>query len=426
MSTNQNANYLMQRAIAAGITDPAGLANFMGQMQVESSGFSRMEESLHYSGSRLLTVFHGRNGIDNITEAERIAAGGPESVADAVYGGHFGLEKLGNTELGDGYKYHGRGFVQLTGRYRYTEYSRLTGLDLVHHPELASERDNAATIAIAYWKEQVVKNHAETSVRDATYYINNGYNGLADRRTAVAEWEQRLQHGNLAGLAQAADSNAHGAHDAVRGAERHPTILHEGSHGEVVTALQTELATLGYTDSHGRALPADGDFGRDTLHAVEAFQRDHGLTANGQVDPRTQAVIQTVVDARKMEASVVCDAPAPLMTFSNPAHPQHEMYAYLKGILPAASEERFCQATAACHVAGINKPEDLSAVHITDTKALFCSDSLFANMAVIDLAKPIPTVQQSLQQVQQFDQQQQLQTQQTLQQQPTQAPVMHR
>ncbi|HEX7348822.1 MAG TPA: hypothetical protein VF264_04140, partial [Rhodanobacteraceae bacterium] len=80
---------------------------------------------------------------------------------------------------------------------------------------------------------------------------------------------------------------------------------------------------------------------------------------------------------------------------------------------------------AACHVAGINKPEDLSAVHITDTKALFCTNSLFANMAEIDLAKPIPTAQQSLQQVQQFDQQQQMQAQRTMQQQPTQGSVMH-
>ncbi len=414
MKPNPNADYLMRRAIAAGITDLAQLANFMGQMQVESRDFTHLEENLHYSGSRLLAVFHGRNGIDDFATADRIAANGPEAVANAVYGGHFGLENLGNTEPGDGYKFRGRGFVHLTGRYRYTEYSRLTGLDLVHHPELASERDNAATIAITYWKQQVVKNHAETSVRDATYYINNGYNGLSDRRSAVAEWEQKLQHATVAGLAQASDSHAraHGARDTGRGAERHATNLHEGSRGDAVRALQGELAQSGHP------IRVDGDFGKETLRAVEAFQHDHGLAVDGKVGPLTQQALQAASRPEPEEMLARGAPPIRSPGFDDPSHPQHAMYAYLQDILPAASDARFCQATAACHSAGIDRPEELSAVHITGSKALFCTNSLFANMAEIDLAEPIPTVQQSMQQVQQFDQQQQMQAEQSMQRRP--------
>lgn len=415
MSVNTQANYLMQRAIAAGITDSHELANFMGQMQVESGNFSRMEENLHYSGSRLLTVFRGRNSIDDIATADRIAAGGPESVANAVYGGRWG-ESMGNVEPGDGYKYRGRGFIQLTGKDRYAEYSRLTRIDLVDHPELASEPDNAATIAIAYWKEQVVKNNAQSSVRDATYRINNGYNGLADRRTAVAEWEQRLRHGNVAGLAQTAVPPTHdrGAHNADRGADHYPIALHEGSRGDVVRTLQGELAQSGYP------LRADGAFGKETLHAVEAFQRDHRLTVDGRVGPLTRQALQDASHPEHAEVSAHGLPPTRSLGFDDPSHPQHAMCVYLKDILPAASDGRFCQATAACHVAGINRPEDLSAVRITDSKALFCTDSLFANMAEIDLASPVPTVQQSLQQVQEFDQQQQAQMQPAMHQQPAQ------
>lgn len=209
--------------------------------------------------------------------------------------------------------------------------------------------------------------------------------------------------------------------------ETNTGVLQYGARGEAVAALQTELATLGYTDRHGHALQADGDFGRDTLHAVEAFQRDHGLTTNGQVDPRTQAALRTAADARKMEASVVCDVPAPLMTFSDPDHPQHALQATLRELLPATTTEaRLAQATAACHAAGINKPEDLSGIYSGgDGKILFSTSSLFANMAEMDISKPAPAIQQSLQQVQQFDQPQQMQTQQTTQQQAVQGPVMH-
>src|ERR1700722_18014116 len=101
MSSENNADYLMQAAMNAGIRDPKELANFMGQMQVESGDFASLNENLNYSGERLLKVFPGRNGLDSIEQADRITAGGPKAVANAIYGGDWGATNLGNTEPGD-------------------------------------------------------------------------------------------------------------------------------------------------------------------------------------------------------------------------------------------------------------------------------------------------------------------------------------
>jgi hypothetical protein len=202
--------------------------------------------------------------------------------------------------------------------------------------------------------------------------------------------------------------------------------LHHGARGEAVTALQTELSKLGYIDSHGRALQADGNFGGETLHAVEAFQRRRGLAVDGEVGPRTQAAIRAATDMRKMDASVACDVPAHFMPYSDPNHPQHPLYATLKNLLPPTSEARLAQATAACHATGINKPEDLSGIYSGGNGTiLFTSNSLFAYTAELGLNQPVPTVQQTMRQVQQFDQRQQIQAQQTMPQQ-AQAPAMHR
>jgi predicted chitinase len=188
---------MLQAAQSARITDAKELANFMGQMQVESHGFTKMHENLNYSGERLLEVFPGRNGMDTLEKAKAIAADGPEKVAEAIYGGEWGKRpgKLGNAEPGDGWKYHGRGFVQLTGRDNYAHYGKALGLDLVNHPDLAAEPTNAAKIATQYWKERVVALGHQHDTTNATKDVNGHYNGLAERKAAAAHWEDKLAHG---------------------------------------------------------------------------------------------------------------------------------------------------------------------------------------------------------------------------------------
>lgn len=188
-----NRDYMLIRAYQSGIREPRELAALMGQLEVESGGFARMHENLNYSAPRLLQVFPGRNGIDTLAEAQAITRGGPEAVANAIYGGEWGRTgSSGNTEPGDGWRFHGRGYVQLTGRYNHTRDGRELGLDLVENPDLAADREIAADIAIHYWQSRVVPHGHQLDVRSATLDINGGYNHLEERRAAVARWETRL------------------------------------------------------------------------------------------------------------------------------------------------------------------------------------------------------------------------------------------
>merc|ERR1711871_544141 len=93
-----------------------------------------------------------------------------------------GRRDLGNTQPGDGRRYKGRGYIQLTGRANYRTFGRALGLDLEGNPNLALQPAVAAKVALKYWKDRVrprVSNFCNT--RDATYYINGGSNGLSDR-----------------------------------------------------------------------------------------------------------------------------------------------------------------------------------------------------------------------------------------------------
>ena len=84
----ENGDFLLQAAQTAGITDKSELANFMGQMEVESQGFTKMQESLKYSSDRLLTVLtdrhgHVRNDL-NPEEVHAAAKGGQKTTAAAL------------------------------------------------------------------------------------------------------------------------------------------------------------------------------------------------------------------------------------------------------------------------------------------------------------------------------------------------------
>ena len=94
---------------------------------------------------------------------------------------------MGNDDLGDGYRYRGRGFIQLTGEDNYRAYGAALGIDLVGQPDLAENPDNASRIAVSYW-QQAVPPAARDDVTAATRAINGGLNGLDDRRNRVEAW----------------------------------------------------------------------------------------------------------------------------------------------------------------------------------------------------------------------------------------------
>jgi len=387
MTSRENADYLMQFAMDNGIRDPAELSNFMGQLQVESGGFGSMHESLHYSGARLLEVFPGRNGLHTLEQANAIVAGGQPAVAEAIYGGDWGNSPnhLGNTETGDGWKYRGRCYVQLTGRTNYQRVGDEIGVDLVGHPELAAERAVAAKIAVHFWASRVVPHGHQNDVQRACEDINGGDQGLSDRRAAAASWAAKLAHGYMPG-----------GPEPVR-------TLRAGSHGAAVSALQTHLGELGYL-----ATGPDGKFGAVTKAAVEAFQREHGLPSIGAAGPATQLALQTDVRALGQHSPTtfpqvrpngnVGDDPRSVLSAN------HGLYAALQRRIPDASEERLLQFTAACRSSGITAG-NLGRIHLDESarSLIFAASWPPGALAQVDLKQPAPLAEQSIQRLQVLD-----------------------
>lgn len=143
------AKSLSVAAGAAGINTPARVAAFLAQLAHESGGFRYIEE------------------LWGPTPAQRR---------------YEGRRDLGNVHAGDGYRYRGRGWIQLTGRYNYRKYGQLLGVDLESQPDLAATPEYAARLAAAYWQQRGLSGLADAgNFREITRRINGGYNGLADR-----------------------------------------------------------------------------------------------------------------------------------------------------------------------------------------------------------------------------------------------------
>ncbi|MEI0479110.1 glycoside hydrolase family 19 protein [Brachyspira pulli] len=157
------------------ITDINEQAMFLAQTTHESNDYKRLEESFNYRPERLFEVFRKRVG--SLENAKKLCNEGAKSIADFVYGG-----RLGNAQ-DEGYKYRGRGIIQLTGKNNYEYYGKKINIDLVNNPDLAKEPNEAIEIALLFWKEKGCGMFAKMGdVKTVTKLINGGYNGLADRQ----------------------------------------------------------------------------------------------------------------------------------------------------------------------------------------------------------------------------------------------------
>lgn len=166
------------------LQEPLPLAHWLGQMWVESSGYSTMVENLNYSVDGLLNTF-GRHRI-SAEDAKKYgrAAGRPadqQAIANIIYGGEFGRTQLGNTQPGDGWRFRGSGYKQITGRAN-TERSGFTPEQLRTDP-VAS----AKAAADFFVSRGCVAPARQDNVDAVTRIVNGGTNGLADRRAKTAE-----------------------------------------------------------------------------------------------------------------------------------------------------------------------------------------------------------------------------------------------
>jgi predicted chitinase len=193
-----------------GITNPTEQAMFMAQMDYESGGFKSLTENLNYTNkSSWLGMFGKRSGITSADQANTLFGQGPQAVAEAMYGGAWGKKNLGNTDEGDGYKFRGRGIVQLTGRSNYERFGKMIGVDLINNPDAASDPKVAAMLAVAYWKSRVSSSAAQAGdVSTVTGQVNGGQNGLAGRKQKFDMYLQQAKAGTLTPSGKPGDAAA--------------------------------------------------------------------------------------------------------------------------------------------------------------------------------------------------------------------------
>lgn len=156
------------------INTPARQAAFIGQCAHESGNFKTLQESLNYSAEALCRVWPSR--FPNF-EAAQPYHRNPEKIANKVYSG-----RMGNTEDGDGWRYRGRGLIQLTGRDNYMLASDALRVDFVSDPDLVLTRKYAALTAGWYWNKRNLNKEADAKdYVSMTKKINGGVIGLDDR-----------------------------------------------------------------------------------------------------------------------------------------------------------------------------------------------------------------------------------------------------
>ena len=228
-------------------------------------------------------------------------------------------------------------------------------------------------------------------------------------------------------------------HAHKQAAPSHADVLKEHSKGADVSALQSDLGALGYTDSHGKPLHADGRFGPDTTRAVESFQKNNDLKVDGVAGPSTLKAIKEQEQALSNNRGPYVDpAKAPLL--NDPANPDHKLFqqAY-DGVKKVDAQHGRASDQHSENLAGALTVEakaqglkriDTVALSDDGSKAFAAQNVIpgaFKNVAGVETAQAVNIpMEQSTQQMtqvnQNLQQQAQVQAQTQMQNQATQAP----
>jgi putative chitinase len=161
------------------LNTPLRLAHFLAQAGHESGGFRVLNENLNYSAKGLLGIF--KKYFPTEAKAKTYERK-PEKIANLVYGGRMGN---GAEATGDGYKFRGRGYIQLTGKDNYTAFGKAIKEDIASTPDLIATKYPLLSAAWFFNKNGLHK-LADQGATDAvvtliTKRVNGGTIGLADR-----------------------------------------------------------------------------------------------------------------------------------------------------------------------------------------------------------------------------------------------------
>ena len=172
-----------------GIDNVIKMSHFLAQCAHESGGFKLTQENLNYGAKGLRGVFPKYFPTDALAAAYERK---PEKIANRVYGNRMGN---GPEESGDGYRYRGRGFIQLTGKDNYKAFTAAIGEDCVASPDLVATKYPLASAAWFFSKNCLRKatSNTEESITAVSKCVNGGTIGLADRIKHFNEYYKALQ-----------------------------------------------------------------------------------------------------------------------------------------------------------------------------------------------------------------------------------------
>ena len=162
------------------------LAHFAAQLGHESGGFKKNEEYLDYSAARIAAVWPKR--FPTVADAYPYA-GKREELSNLVYANRLGN---GNVASGDGWRYRGRGLIQLTGRANYASAARALGLPFESEPDQLFKPWNSALVAGWFWSDKKCNRAADlgaAGIEAVTRLVNGGTHGIEDR---AARFERAL------------------------------------------------------------------------------------------------------------------------------------------------------------------------------------------------------------------------------------------
>ena len=171
-----------------GIDTPVEVAHFLAQCGHESGGFRVVNENLNYSAKGLQGIFKKYFPTSVLAEQYQRK---PEKIANRVYASRLGN---GDETSGEGFKFRGRGYIQLTGKQNYTAFGKAIGVDICANPDLVATKYPLLSAAWFFSKNCLskCKDASDASVLAVTKCVNGGTIGLADRQKHFKEYYHLL------------------------------------------------------------------------------------------------------------------------------------------------------------------------------------------------------------------------------------------
>jgi putative chitinase len=161
------------------INTPRRISAFVAQCSHESGGFRFLKENLNYRWQTLRRIFPKYFPTDEIAQQYASRPNRAEAIANRVYANRMGN---GDEASGDGFRYHGRGLIQLTGKNNYIAFAMSIETPLEEIPAYLETFEGAVQSACWFWETNNLNNWADSGdIRELTRRINGGFIGLDDR-----------------------------------------------------------------------------------------------------------------------------------------------------------------------------------------------------------------------------------------------------